>query len=70
MAFLTSHELERYDRQIRIAEIGKGGQEKLKEARVFIAGAGGLGSPLPSILPRPAWAPSGSSIGTGWMRAI
>ena len=46
MAFLTSHELERYDRQIRIAEIGKGGQEKLKKARVFIAGAGGLGSPI------------------------
>jgi adenylyltransferase/sulfurtransferase len=46
MAFLTSHELERYDRQIRIAEIGKAGQEKLKKARVFIAGAGGLGSPI------------------------
>ncbi|HSO71292.1 MAG TPA: ThiF family adenylyltransferase, partial [Thermodesulfobacteriota bacterium] len=46
MALLTSHELERYDRQIRIAEIGKAGQEKLKKARVFIAGAGGLGSPI------------------------
>jgi molybdopterin/thiamine biosynthesis adenylyltransferase len=46
MAFLTSPELERYDRQIRIAEIGKMGQEKLKKARVFIAGAGGLGSPV------------------------
>jgi len=33
MAFLTLHELERYDRQIRIAEIGKRGQEKLKKAR-------------------------------------
>jgi molybdopterin-synthase adenylyltransferase len=46
MAFLTSPELERYDRQIRIAEIGKMGQEKLKKARVLIAGAGGLGSPI------------------------
>jgi molybdopterin/thiamine biosynthesis adenylyltransferase len=42
---LTINELERYDRQIMIANIGKEGQEKLKRARVFIAGAGGLGSP-------------------------
>jgi molybdopterin/thiamine biosynthesis adenylyltransferase len=41
---LTINELERYDRQIMIANIGKEGQEKLKRARVFIAGAGGLGS--------------------------
>lgn len=41
---LTIDELERYDRQIMIAEIGEGGQEKLKRARVFIAGTGGLGS--------------------------
>jgi len=41
----TINELERYDRQIMIANIGKEGQEKLKRARVFIAGAGGLGSP-------------------------
>jgi len=42
---LTMNELERYDRQIMIANIGKEGQEKLKRARVFIAGTGGLGSP-------------------------
>ena len=42
---LTINELERYDRQIMIADIGEKGQEKLKRARVFIAGAGGLGSP-------------------------
>jgi molybdopterin/thiamine biosynthesis adenylyltransferase len=42
---LTVDELERYDRQIMLREIGKEGQEKLKRARVFIAGAGGLGSP-------------------------
>jgi len=41
---LTINELERYDRQIMIANIGKEGQEKLKRTRVFIAGAGGLGS--------------------------
>jgi molybdopterin/thiamine biosynthesis adenylyltransferase len=39
-------ERERYDRQIMIPEIGEEGQERLKKARVFIAGAGGLGSPI------------------------
>jgi molybdopterin/thiamine biosynthesis adenylyltransferase len=43
---LTSAELERYDRQIMIYGFGEEGQEKLKSARVFIAGAGGLGSPV------------------------
>ena len=46
MNILTEIELERYDRQIMIGEIGKPGQEKLKQARVFVAGAGGLGSPI------------------------
>lgn len=40
---LTSDELERYDRQITITGFGQEGQEKLKKARVFLAGAGGLG---------------------------
>ena len=43
---LTINELERYDGQIMLANIGKKGQEKLKKTRVFIAGTGGLGSPL------------------------
>ena len=42
---LTERELQRYDRQIMIYGFGEEGQEKLKKARVFIAGAGGLGSP-------------------------
>jgi molybdopterin-synthase adenylyltransferase len=42
---LTSQELERYQRQIMIPGFGPEGQEKLKKARVFLAGAGGLGSP-------------------------
>jgi len=46
MPILTADELERYDRQIMIEDIGMHGQEKLKKARVFIAGAGGLGSPI------------------------
>ena len=43
---LTKKEKERYDRQIMIYGFGEEGQEKLKKARVFIAGAGGLGSPV------------------------
>lgn len=41
---LTRDERERYDRQIMISGVGEEGQEKLKKARVFVAGAGGLGS--------------------------
>ena len=43
---LSQEELVRYDRQIMIPEIGREGQERLKKAKVFIAGAGGLGSPV------------------------
>ena len=43
---LTGEELDRYGRQIMIPQIGEKGQEKLKKAKVFIAGAGGLGSPV------------------------
>jgi len=43
---LTGYELERYDRQIMIRGFGEEGQEKLKQARIFIAGAGGLGAPV------------------------
>ncbi len=41
---LTKYDRQRYDRQIMLPEIGANGQAKLKEAVVFIAGAGGLGS--------------------------
>jgi molybdopterin-synthase adenylyltransferase len=41
---LSPREHERYDRQIRL--LGVGGQYKLKQAKVFIAGAGGLGCPI------------------------
>jgi molybdopterin/thiamine biosynthesis adenylyltransferase len=43
---LTRDELTRYDRQIILYGFGEEGQEKLKKARVFVAGAGGLGSPI------------------------
>ena len=44
MANLPKTFMERYNRQIMMPEIGKRGQEKLKEARIFLAGLGGLGS--------------------------
>ena len=43
---LTVEEIQRYCRQILIPQMGEEGQEKLKRAKVFIAGAGGLGSPV------------------------
>ncbi len=43
---LTSDEVERYARHIVLPELGGAGQQKLKQARVLVIGAGGLGSPL------------------------
>ncbi|OFX58039.1 MAG: hypothetical protein A2046_14430 [Bacteroidetes bacterium GWA2_30_7] len=43
---LTNNELRRYSRQIRLQEVGIEGQEKLKNAKVLIIGAGGLGCPV------------------------
>jgi adenylyltransferase/sulfurtransferase len=43
---LTQDDLIRYDRQMMMPEFGREGQERLKSAKVFIAGAGGLGSPI------------------------
>ena len=40
-----SAELERYARHIILREIGGPGQKKLKQSRVLVVGAGGLGSP-------------------------
>ena len=47
---LTKDERERYDRQIMITGFGQEGQEKLKQVKVFIAGAGGLGSSATTYL--------------------
>jgi len=43
---LTNEEKTRYNRQIILPGWGEEGQKKLKQATVFIAGAGGLGSPV------------------------
>jgi len=43
---LSPREIRRYSRQILIPEIGIAGQEKLKQAKVIVVGAGGLGCPV------------------------
>src|SRR5438128_864985 len=42
---LSPQELERYARHIVLHEIGGPGQQALKQARVLVVGAGGLGAP-------------------------
>jgi len=58
---LSPEEKQRYDRQIMIPGIGETGQEKIKKARVVIAGAGGLGSPIALYL---------TAAGVGTLRII
>src|SRR6516165_3357183 len=42
---LTVDEVRRYSRHLIIPDVGKTGQRRLKNARVLVVGAGGLGSP-------------------------
>ncbi len=58
---LTEKELERYDRQIIMPGFGREGQEKLKKAKVFIAGVGGLGCPVSLYL---------AAVGVGMLRIV
>ena len=44
-AELSTYEVERYSRHLIIPEIGSVGQRRLKNAKVLVIGAGGLGSP-------------------------
>lgn len=43
---LTPLEIDRYKRHLVLREVGGQGQQKLKNARVLVVGAGGLGSPM------------------------
>ena len=45
MSEFTDEQINRYSRHIILPEVGGKGQKKLLEAKVFLVGAGGLGSP-------------------------
>jgi len=45
-AALTNEEIARYSRHLIVPEVGMEGQLKLKQAKVIMIGAGGLGAPL------------------------
>ncbi|WP_199268643.1 HesA/MoeB/ThiF family protein [Myroides fluvii] len=47
---LEIHDFLRYSRPMNLAEVGTTGQLKIKEARVLVVGAGGLGSPILTYL--------------------
>ena len=58
---LTGGGQERYDRQIMIGGFGQEGQERLKRAKVFVAGAGGLGCAVATYL---------TAAGVGMLRIV
>ena len=42
----TEEQITRYSRHILLPEVGGKGQKKLAQAKIFVVGAGGLGSPV------------------------
>lgn len=51
----------RYDRQLRIPEIGEGGQRRLRESKIVIIGIGGLGCASATYL---------TAAGVGWIKIV
>ncbi|MFY8184570.1 MAG: ThiF family adenylyltransferase [Bacteroidia bacterium] len=46
LQMLSKEEFNRYTKQIMLEDVGINGQIKLKQAKVLVIGAGGLGSPI------------------------
>jgi sulfur-carrier protein adenylyltransferase/sulfurtransferase len=67
-ATLEKDEILRYSRHLILPEVGVEGQTRLKNAKVLLVGAGGLGAPLGLYLAaRRAWAVSASWISIPWI---
>ena len=60
MTELSDSELERYARQIILPELGGVGQKRLKQAKVVVIGAGGVGSAVIQAL-------AGAGVGLLWV---
>ena len=52
MKQLNKNYLNRYSRQIVLKNVGLSGQKKISSSKVFVVGAGGLGSPIVDLLCR------------------
>ena len=46
----TEEELNRYSRHILLQDVGVEGQEKIRQGKVLVIGAGGLGAPVAMYL--------------------
>src|SRR5215831_2361413 len=60
-AEMTSEDMQRYSRQIMLEEIGFGGMERLRVAKVCVVGVGGIGNPVVMQL---------SAMGIGKLRIV
>ncbi len=49
---MSKSNINQYERQIRMKEIGQEGQQKIKNAKILIVGLGGLGSTVATFLTR------------------
>ena len=49
---INKNYLDRYSRQIVLKNVGLSGQKRISLSKVFIVGAGGLGSPIADLLCR------------------